>query len=175
MVESDRQLVITYVASSSSAGEGLLDSRVPLVACGGAPAQEEQTTQPDVMMTIPRHPTASDTCIASADDRSISLASETSSVTRHIGLHTLDAPRRRQARPGVLTGGDTEGWQRAPLPPESAGVASTLYPLGLDRLASTGSSLMGSDSPVLILSRIGVRRRAAHLSFAIHGTHHRFV
>ena len=53
---------------------------------------EEQATQSDVTTTIPRRPTASD--IASAcglDDRSISLASETTSGTRHIGLHMLHA------------------------------------------------------------------------------------
>ena len=136
----------TYVRSSGSANKGLLDSRVPLAARRGAPVQEEQATQPDVTMTIPRRPTASD--IASAcglDDRSISFASETTSGTRHIGLHN-HAPRRRQARPRRLTGGDAASRQRALLPPERAGIASTMYPLGLDRLASTGSSLTGSDS-----------------------------
>ena len=47
-------------------------------------------TQPDVTMTIPRRPTASDIASACAlDDRSISLASETTSGPRHIGLHML--------------------------------------------------------------------------------------
>ena len=55
-------------------------------------------------------------------------------------------PRRRQARPSRLTGDDAAGHQRSPLPPGRAGTASTMYPLGLDRLASTGSSLTGSDS-----------------------------
>ena len=53
-------------------------------------------TQPDVTMTIPRRPTASD--IASAcglDDRSISFASETTSGTRHIGLHMLHADAKQ--------------------------------------------------------------------------------
>ena len=56
----------------------------------------EQATQSDVTMTIPRRPTASD--IASAcglDDRSISLASETTSCTRHIGLHMLHADAKQ--------------------------------------------------------------------------------
>ena len=96
-------------------------------------------------MTIPRRPTASD--IASAcglDDRSISLASETTSGTRHIGLHMLHADAKQGPR--WLTGSDAASRQRALLPPERAGIASTMYPLGLDRLASTGASLTGSDS-----------------------------
>ena len=63
-------------------------------------------------MTIPRRPTASD--IASAcglENRSISLASKTTSFTRHIGLHMLHADG--QARPRRLTGGDAASRQRA--------------------------------------------------------------
>ena len=45
-----------------------------------------------------------------------------------------------------MTGGDAGSGQRAPLAPGRAGIASTMHPLGLDRLASTGSSLIGSYS-----------------------------
>jgi hypothetical protein len=97
-----------------------------------------------------------------------------------IDLHrSAHAPHRRQARPRRLTGGDAASRQRASLPPERAGIASTMYnsiqfnsiskshgtmthhgeralkhlaqqsramySLGLDRLASTGARLTGSD------------------------------
>ena len=49
----------------------------------------------------------------------------------------------RQGRPSRLTRGDAGSGHRAPL--VRAWIASTMYPLGLDRLASTGASLTGSD------------------------------
>ena len=72
----------------------------------------------------------------------------------------------RQGRPSRLTRGDAGSGHRAPL--VRAWIASTMYPLGLDRLASTGASLTGSDplgppGPPVSRPWCMVRRRTSRL------------
>eukprot|EP00966_Prymnesium_polylepis_P312605 7223863-Prymnesium_polylepis.1 len=63
-------------------------------------------------------------------------------ITVGVGKCSDRLPRpTKQGQAGGLTGGDAGSGQCAPLAAGRAGIASTVYVLGLDRLTSTGASL----------------------------------
>ena len=105
----------------------------------------QQVTLSDDPRTVRPYASASDiTSACGLDDLSTSLVAESTSRTWNIGLHMLTAVAKqrrdgwKEAMPRVA--------QRARHVQERTGTTSAAHGLGLDRLASTGASLTGSDS-----------------------------
>ena len=105
----------------------------------------QQVTLSDDTRTVHPHASASDiTSACRLDDLSTSLVAESTSRTWNIGLHMLTAVAKQRR----------EGWkeamprvaQRARHVQERTGTTSAAHGLGLDRLASLSSTLVGSDS-----------------------------
>ena len=116
----------TYARRSISVDEDLLDSRDPLAARRGAPAQEEQATPSDVTMTILRRATASDIisgCTKAGRSKHLACFGDDLLHSEH---RSARAPRRRQARPSRLTG----AWRRRRKRPTRTSRAGE----GLDRV-----------------------------------------